>query len=143
MSVPDAAAIANMIRSIMRERDQRNAAPDSGDFVDTLRRGILGVKGGRQVEAKAREEYLQHLSEDIIMAQGPVFLAAGYETTSNTMTTLSYWLARYPEVQRACYEEVAGVLASHDRIDQTTISDLKYLEACIKVSRGRTWEGHK
>ena len=39
------------------------------------------------------------VSEDLIKAQSVIFFAAGFETTANTLTTLSYILAKYPETQ--------------------------------------------
>ncbi len=42
---------------------------------------------------------LKHLSHDIIIAQGVIFFIAGFETTANTLSTLCYNLAKYPQVQ--------------------------------------------
>ena len=39
------------------------------------------------------------LSEEMIMAQGIGFFIAGFETSSNTMSTLSYNLATNPDIQ--------------------------------------------
>ena len=39
------------------------------------------------------------LSEEIIVAQGIAFFVAGFETSSNTLSTLAYNLAKNPEVQ--------------------------------------------
>jgi cytochrome P450 len=36
-----------------------------------------------------------------ITAQGVIFFVAGFETTANTLSTLSYNLAKHPEVQVA------------------------------------------
>ena len=39
------------------------------------------------------------LNEDVILAQGIVFFIAGFETSSNTLSSLTYHLAKNPEVQ--------------------------------------------
>ena len=39
------------------------------------------------------------LSADLITAQGVIFFAAGFETTASTLSTLSYNLAKHPEIQ--------------------------------------------
>jgi len=39
------------------------------------------------------------LSADLITAQGVIFFVAGFETTANTLSTLSYNLAKHPEIQ--------------------------------------------
>ena len=41
----------------------------------------------------------QLLSEENVIAQGSVFFVAGFETSSNTMSSLTYNLAKHPEVQ--------------------------------------------
>ncbi len=39
------------------------------------------------------------LSADLITAQGVIFFVAGFETTASTLSTLSYNLAKHPEIQ--------------------------------------------
>jgi cytochrome P450 len=39
------------------------------------------------------------LNLDMIYAQGVLFFAAGFETTSNALATLAYNLARHPDIQ--------------------------------------------
>jgi cytochrome P450 len=39
------------------------------------------------------------LTADLITAQGVIFFAAGFETTASTLSTLSYNLAKHPEIQ--------------------------------------------
>jgi len=39
------------------------------------------------------------LSEENIIAQGSAFFVAGFETSSNTLSSLTYNLAKHPEIQ--------------------------------------------
>ncbi len=39
------------------------------------------------------------LTPDMIYAQGVLFFSAGFETTSNALSTFAYNLARHPEIQ--------------------------------------------
>ena len=68
-----------------------------------------------------------------ITGQSIVFLLAGFETTSNTLSSLTYHLAKNPDVQDTLVDEVDDVLEAHGgRLDHETITDMPYLEACIK-----------
>ena len=68
-----------------------------------------------------------------ITGQSIVFLLAGFETTSNTLSSLTYHLAKNPDVQETLVEEVDDVLEAHGgRLDHESITDMPYLEACIK-----------
>jgi len=107
--------------SICLERESRG--PGSGDFIDRL------------IELKKRHEAGEFpaLTTGQITGQSIVFLLAGFETTSNTLASLTYHLAKNPEVQETLIEEVDDVLEAHDgKVDHETITDMPYLEACIK-----------
>ena len=44
-----------------------------------------------------------------------IFITAGYETTSNTMGAMMYFLAKNPDVQEKLYEEILDVVGDdHD-----------------------------
>lgn len=67
------------------------------------------------------------VSPDMIKAQGSIFFAAGFETTSNCLSTLCFTLANHPDIQDKLYEEVSNV----ENIDPESINNLHYLEAAI------------
>ena len=46
------------------------------------------------------------LSDQELMAQSIIFIFAGYETTSNTLSFLLYILATHPDVQQKLQEEI-------------------------------------
>ena len=46
------------------------------------------------------------LSEDEVLAQSFVFILAGYETTSNALSYVTYCLALNPEVQETLIKEI-------------------------------------
>jgi cytochrome P450 family 3 subfamily A len=76
---------------------------------------------------------VEGLTEEMVVAQGIIFLAAGFETTSSTMSILMYNLAKYPNIQERCYEEISALLSDENvKIDQETINEMPYLEACIQ-----------
>jgi len=107
---------------ICLERESRGAG-GQGDFVDRL------------IELRRRHAQgeLPSLSSDQIIGQAIVFILAGFETTASTLSSLSYCLAKNPEVQEKLIQEVDQVVeASDGKIDQESIREMPYLEACIK-----------
>ena len=81
----------------------------------------------------SKKNEFEGLTEDMVVAQGIIFLTAGFETTSSTMSILIYMLAQYPNIQEKCYEEISALLSDEEKkIDHETITELPYLEACIQ-----------
>ena len=70
------------------------------------------------------------VSKEMIKAQGSIFFSAGFETTSNCLSTLCYHLALNPDIQEKLREEILGIDAD-DEINHENISELHYLEAAI------------
>ena len=103
-----------MTKDIINERDEKNI--QVGDFVDRLR-------GFKKVAVAP-------ITDEMIEAQGMVFLLAGFETTASTLSSLIYHVAMYPEVQEKIVEEIRDNIGSDD-ITHESISTLEYLEACI------------
>jgi len=46
------------------------------------------------------------LSDEEILAQALIFVFAGYETTSSTLSYISYYLAIHPDVQKRLQDEI-------------------------------------
>ena len=67
----------------MKDRDEKNII--RGDFIDKL----------REIAKNPQET----IDRKIITAQGIIFFAAGFETTSHTLSTLTYNLAVNPKIQ--------------------------------------------
>ena len=71
------------------------------------------------------------LTDDDILANSFVFLLAGYETTANLLSYLTYQLAVNPECQQTLVEEVQQCIDQNGTIDYEGIVGLPYLDACI------------
>ena len=70
-----------------------------------------------------------------LYSQGIVFIAAGFETTASCLSTICYSLARNPDVFQTLLEEVDDITEKFDGVvNHETITDMPYLDACIKVS---------
>lgn len=67
-----------------------------------------------------------------ICAQAFVFFAAGFETSSTTLTFCLYELAKNHEVQQRVHTEIVKVLEKYDgQLTYEAITDMIYLEKCI------------
>ena len=107
--------LRNMTKSIA---DNRKAPRN--DFIDRLN------------ELNA-DKSTHNLSEEVIMAQGIAFFIAGYESSSITLSTICYNLAKNPEVQDRVYEDISKVTEENDGlISHDTTSQMSYLEATFE-----------
>ena len=66
--------INDTTKSVIKKRDEINME-DQGDFIDRLRMTIHKIRATGKTT-------LDGLNEEMVVAQGIVFLAAGYETTA-------------------------------------------------------------
>ena len=104
---------------MIKKRDELEME-DQGDFIDRLRMMIHKIKDSGQTT-------LDGLTEEMVVAQGIVFLAAGFETTANTLGSLTYNLAKYPEIQQRCYEEIQDVISNNKEINHEIVYDISFL----------------
>ena len=83
----------------------------------------------------ARDESLpesKRLSDAEVLAQSVIFLIAGYETSSNTLGFVSYFLATNPDVQEKLQEEIDSVWADESKMPSyETVNELPYLDMVI------------
>ncbi|KAF7667399.1 hypothetical protein LDENG_00063490 [Lucifuga dentata] len=82
-------------------------------------------------EPSVRQPQKRVMTEDEIVGQAFVFLLAGYETSSNTLSFTCYLLAIHPECQRKVQEEVDDFFSRHASPDYTNVQQLKYLDMVI------------
>ena len=72
------------------------------------------------------------LSDAEVLAQSVIFLIAGYETSSNTLSFTCYHLAMHPQVQEKLQEEIDSVWADDDNMPSyDTVHELPYLDMVI------------
>jgi len=108
-------------KSVQLQRQSSGAGP--GDFIDIL----------NELNKRHEQGEFPALTSDMITGQGIIFIAAGFETTSNCLSTLCYNLARYPHVLKTLLEEVDDITEKFNgQVDHETITDMPFLEACIK-----------
>ena len=83
----------------------RRESPDAQDQKDLLQ---------LMLDATAEERGEQkRLTDEEVMSQSFVFIAAGYETTANLLTYTAYLLALNPDIQDRLVDEIKKYLAEH------------------------------
>ncbi|XP_072264690.1 cytochrome P450 3A9-like isoform X1 [Pyxicephalus adspersus] len=72
------------------------------------------------------------LTDSEIMAQSIVFIFAGYETTSSTLSFLFYNLATHPDVQQKLQEEIDSYLPDKAMSTFDILMQMEYLDMVIQ-----------
>nr|APH81390.1 cytochrome P450 CYP3026B2 [Tigriopus kingsejongensis] len=84
------------------------------------------------LEHKAQKDKLDEL---IIVSTALIIMAAGYDTTSMTLTYCAYELAQHPEVQEKVLQEIDEVMVNledgQDFPDYNILQGMRYLDAVI------------
>ncbi len=123
---PDAIYNLHKITSSVMDHREKQGIQGT-DFVGRL------IELKKEVVKNPDTEYNKPLNDDIITAQGSIFFAAGFETTSNTLSTLSYELATRPELQERIYNEIKDVVKGKfdGEVTHEAIEKMEYLEATV------------
>ncbi|XP_074613329.1 cytochrome P450 3A8-like [Acropora palmata] len=74
----------------------------------------------------------KRLSDSEVLAQSVIFLIAGYETSSNTLGFVAYFLATNPDVQEKLQKEIDSVWDDESKMPSyETVNGLPYLDMVI------------
>ncbi|CAH2310729.1 cytochrome P450 4B1-like [Pelobates cultripes] len=82
----------------------------------------------------AQDENGQGLSDEDLRAEVDTFMFEGHDTTASGISWILYCMAKYPEHQQRCREEIREVLADRDTLEWDDLSKLPYTTMCIKES---------
>lgn len=107
----------------------RPDAPNDADDDGHDETGATVDASDRLIDIMLRE---QQLTDDVVISHGVTFLFAGHDTTSLTLNSACYCLARYPEVQNRLFEEIASCVAFNTIPTYDTVSDLVYLDSFLR-----------
>lgn len=125
--------ILSMVNQSLEYREKSNVTRK--DFFQLLVqvRNTGTVQSDGDWETKiTNDESKKSLSIPEVAAQCFIFLIAGYETSSTTMSYCLYELARNPDAQRRVQQEIVDVLAKHNgEITYESVSEMHLLESCI------------
>lgn len=83
---------------------------------------------------EARDDNGNGLTDEEIVGEVVTFMFAGHDTTASVISWTLYSLARHPEYQEKCRQEVDEVFGHKNELDWKQLGQLKYLHMCIKES---------
>ncbi|XP_015282693.1 PREDICTED: cytochrome P450 3A29-like [Gekko japonicus] len=114
----------NAIKKIKNDR-QKNSHTNRVDFLQLMMDSQ--VAGENSEEAHPYKA----LTDKEIIAQAIIFIFAGYETTSTTLSFLSYCLATHPDVQQRLQEEIDEALPDQATPTYDAILQMEYLDMAV------------
>ena len=87
-----------------------------------------------QILLDLHENGSQEMNDVDLLSEVRSFMIAGHETTSITMTWTILLLAKHQEYQERAREEVRKVLQDKEEITLQDVTEMKFLDNCIKES---------
>ncbi|XP_054848761.1 cytochrome P450 3A29-like isoform X2 [Eublepharis macularius] len=112
----------NVINKIKKDR-RKNDHTNRVDF--------LQLMVDSQVSGESSEEAYKALTDREIVAQAVIFIFGGYETSSSTLSFLSYSLATHPDVQHKLQEEIDEALPDQATPTYDAILQMEYLDMVV------------
>uniref|UniRef100_A0A8C5W2K6 Cytochrome P450 family 4 subfamily F member 22 n=1 Tax=Microcebus murinus TaxID=30608 RepID=A0A8C5W2K6_MICMU len=84
----------------------------------------------------AKDEDGKELSDEDIRAEADTFMFEGHDTTSSGLSWVLFNLAKYPEYQEKCREEVQEVMRGREleELEWDDLTQLPFTTMCIKES---------
>ncbi|KAM8930999.1 cytochrome P450 4B1-like [Pelodytes ibericus] len=80
----------------------------------------------------AKDENGRGLSDEDLRAEVDTFMFEGHDTTSSGISWIIYAMAKYPEHQQKCREEIGQVLGKRETVEWEDLGKLTYTTLCIK-----------
>ncbi|KAM5181213.1 ultra-long-chain fatty acid omega-hydroxylase-like isoform 1-T2 [Mantella aurantiaca] len=84
----------------------------------------------------SKDENGSHLSDEEMRAEADTFMFEGHDTTASGLSWILYNMARHPEYQNKCREEIAELIKGKDTtsLEWDDLSQLPFTTMCIKES---------
>ncbi|KAM9556338.1 LOW QUALITY PROTEIN: cytochrome P450 3A29-like [Guaruba guarouba] len=113
----------------MKERE-KGSSTGRADFVQLM----VDSQSSHDSSQSTETHSCKSLSDGEILAQALVFVFAGYETTSSTLSYLSYNLATHPDVQQRLQDETNAYLPNKAAPTYNAITQMEYLDMVVNES---------
>ncbi|GAV06327.1 hypothetical protein RvY_16339-2 [Ramazzottius varieornatus] len=121
-----------MVKAMDQNDSTKRPAKDYEEDGPDVLSDALSVGPSSQPQANHQEHRINRaLTPDEVMAQSVVFLLAGFETTANTLTFMTYLLSIHPEIQERLRKEIQQVIGRDVQPTYDLIAQIPYLDQCI------------
>ncbi|NXS10020.1 CP3AC protein, partial [Neodrepanis coruscans] len=111
----------------MKKEREKGSSTDRVDFLQLMIESQNSDGGSKSAEANLDKT----LSDEEILAQSLIFIFAGYETTSSTLSYIAYNLATHPDVQQRLQDEVDANLPNKATPTYSAITQMEYLDMVV------------
>ncbi|NXU29494.1 CP3AT protein, partial [Thalassarche chlororhynchos] len=111
----------------MKKEREKNSSMDRVDFLQLM----VDSQSSHDSSKSAETNSYKSLSDEEILAQAITFVFAGYETTSSTLSYLSYNLATHPDVQQRLQDEIDANLPNKATPTYNAIMQMEYLDMVV------------
>ncbi|KAL7829732.1 hypothetical protein AOLI_G00306170 [Acnodon oligacanthus] len=118
--------------TLKKIKDQHNTS--NNKRVDFLHLMIQNQILDEQAEKASSEQPVKGLTDHEILSQCSIFVLAGYETTSTTLTFLLYNLATNPDCQSKLVEEIEEAFPHNAPVTYDALMKLEYMDMVINES---------
>ncbi|NXT47657.1 CP3AC protein, partial [Pluvianellus socialis] len=112
-----------------KEREKGNNT-NRVDFLQLM----VDSQSSHDSSKSAETDSYKSLSDEEILAQALIFVFAGYETTSSTLSYISYNLATHPDVQQRLQDEIDANLPNKATPTYSAITQMEYLDMVVNES---------
>uniref|UniRef100_A0A8C8TR52 Cytochrome P450 4F5-like n=1 Tax=Peromyscus maniculatus bairdii TaxID=230844 RepID=A0A8C8TR52_PERMB len=126
--------VHNFTDAVIRERRRTLSSQGVDEFMKTKAKSK--TLDFIDVLLMAKDEHGKELSDEDIRAEADTFMFGGHDTTASALSWILYNLARHPEYQERCRQEVQELLRDREseEIEWDDLAQLPFLTMCIKES---------
>nr|AAG47670.1 cytochrome P450 4F5 [Rattus norvegicus] len=126
----------NFTDAVIRERRRLLSSQGVDEFLESKTKSKSKTLDFIDVLLLAKDEHGKELSDEDIRAEADTFMFGGHDTTASALSWILYNLARHPEYQERCRQEVWELLRDREpeEIEWDDLAQLPFLTMCIKES---------
>ncbi|XP_058235940.1 cytochrome P450 3A27-like isoform X2 [Hemibagrus wyckioides] len=125
-------AVTDFFYASLRKIKSERVVKDNKKRVDFMQLMIDSQKSEK--DDLNIKETNKGLNDHEILSQSMIFIFAGYETSSSTLSFLFYNLASNPETMKKLQKEIDETFPNKAEVDYDTVMNMDYLDAAVNES---------